>query len=137
MDKSLIFFILIGIGFLYFVTGFVGDIQEEDDRFRSSEYDKKHQYDKYESVDSIGRSILDLTGTSASVQVKAWSESKLKNEFLDLFPDFSEMKKFVDERIRGEEVKAKLHTKIDEIESSFFSGSLSPEQAKRELGELK
>ncbi len=37
MDKSLFFFILIGVGFLYFITQFVGDIQE-DEKFQNEEY---------------------------------------------------------------------------------------------------
>ena len=136
MDKSLFFFILIGVGFLYFITNFVGDIQE-DDKFQNEEYKQKHQFDQYQSVDSIGREILDMTDTPASVQVQAWNNSKLKTEFLELFPDFSEMKIFVKERVRGEILQAKLIASIDSVESQYFSGKMNAEQAKRELSLLK
>ncbi|GIT98875.1 hypothetical protein [Sulfurovum sp. TSL1] len=136
MDKSLFFFIVIGIGFLYFITNFVGDIQE-DEKFQNEEYKQKHQFDQYQTVDSIGREILDMTGTPASVQVQAWNNSKLKTEFLELFPDFSEMKIFVNERLRGEILKAKLIASIDSVESQYFSGKMNAEQAKRELSLLK
>lgn len=136
MDKSLFFFIVIGIGFLYFITNFVGDIQE-DEKFQNEEYKQKHQFDQYQSVDSIGREILDMTDTPASIQVQAWNNSKLKAEFLELFPDFSEMKIFVKERLRGEVLKVKLLASIDSVESQYFSGAMNAEQAKRELSLLK
>ena len=136
MDKSLFFFVVIGVGFLYFITQFVGDIQE-DDKFQNDEYKQKHQYDHYQSVDSIGRDILDMTGAPANTQVQAWNNSELKTEFLTLFPDFSDMKIFVTERVRGEILKAKLIAAIDNVESQYFSGAMNAEQAKRELGSLK
>jgi hypothetical protein len=136
MDKSLFFFIVIGIGFLYFITNFVGDIQE-DEKFQNEEYKQKHQFDQYQSVDSIGREILDMTDTPADIQVQAWNNSQLKTEFLELFPDFSEMKIFVKERLRGEILKVKLIASIDHVESQYFSGDMNAEQAKRELSLLK
>ncbi len=136
MDKSLFFFILIGVGFLYFITNFVGDIQE-DEKFQNEEYKQKHQFDQYQSVDSIGREILDMTGTPANIQVQAWNNSNLRTEFLELFPDFSEMKIFVKERLRGEVLQVKLIASIDSVESQYFSGAMNAEQAKRELSLLK
>ncbi|UPT77542.1 hypothetical protein MN086_10905 [Sulfurovum sp. XGS-02] len=136
MDKSLFFFIVIGIGFLYFITNFVGDIQE-DEKFQNEEYKQKHQFDQYQTVDSIGREILDMTDAPASIQVQAWNNSKLKIEFLELFPDFSEMKIFVKERLRGDILQAKLIASIDSVESQYFSGKMNAEQAKRELSLLK
>ena len=136
MDKSLFFFVLIGIGFIYFITQFVGDIQQ-DDKFQSEEYKQQHQYDQYNSVDSIGREILDLTDAPVNVQVGAWNNSELKKEFLELFPDFPEMKIFVTERVRGEVLKAKLNASIDKTESDYLSGAMNAEQAKRSLDQLE
>jgi len=136
MDKSLFFFVLIGVGFIYFITQFVGDIQQ-DDKFQSEEYKQQHQYDQYRSVDSIGREILDLTDAPVNVQVGAWNDSELKKEFLVLFPDFPEMKIFVTERVRGEVLKAKLNASIDKTESEYLSGAMNAEQAKRSLDQLE
>ena len=136
MDKSLIIFLLIGVGFLYFITNFVGDIQE-DEKFQSEEYKQKHQYEQYQSVDSIGREILDMTGAPINTQIQAWNNSELKTDFLALFPDFSEMKIFVNERVRGAMLQRKLISQIDDVESQYFSGTMDAEQAKRELGMLK
>ena len=136
MEKSLFFFVVIGVGFLYFITQFIGDIQE-DEKFQNEEYKQKHQYTQYKSVDSIGRDILDVTDAPVSTQVQAWNNSKLKTEFLELFPDFSEMKIFVKERLRGEALQAKIIASIDDVEGQYFSGDMNGEQAKRELSLLK
>lgn len=136
MDKSLFVFILIGVGFLYFITNFVGDIQQ-DEKFQNEEYKQKHQYDQYKTVDSIGREILDMTGASLNTQVQAWNDSALKTDFLELFPDFSEMKIFVNERLRGDALKAKLIKQVDDVEAQYFAGTMDAEQAKRELSLLK
>jgi len=136
MDKSLMIFIAVGIGFLYFITNFIGEIQE-DDNLQNSEYKEKHKYDAYQNVDSIGQEILDVTGEAASVQVAAWNGSMLKNDFLMLFPDFSEMKVFVNERVRGKSVKEKLINSVNDAEDKYFSGTMNAEQAKRSLDTLK
>ena len=137
MDKSLLIFIAVGVGFLYFITSFVGEIQEEDDKYQNLEYQEKHKYDQYQSVDSIGQEILELTGADAVIQIAAWKESRLKQEFLELFPDFDDMKKFVKERIRGDALQAKLLKTIDDVEGKYFSGTMNAEQAKRALDFLK
>ena len=137
MDKSLMFFIAIGLGFLYFVTNFVGDIQAEDDAYANNDYKQEHIYDAYKKVDSVGQDILDVTGADAKTQLGAWNSSLLKDEFLDLFPDFTEMKNFINDRIRGKILRDKLNKKVTEIEDKFFSGGITAEDAKRELSTLK
>lgn len=136
MDKSLFFFIVVGVGFLYFITNFIGEIQE-DDKFQNEEYKQKHKYDEYQNVDSIGREILDVTDVAADMQVQAWNSSLLKIEFLTLFPDFSAMKQFVEDRVRGEALRAKLTDTVNVAEDKYFSGTMNAEQAKRSLGALK
>ena len=130
-------FIAIGLGFLYFVTTFVGDIQKEDEVYRNDGYDQEHAYDKYKSSDSIGQDVLDVTGASATMQMEAWNNSTLKDEFLMLFPDFSAMTEFAEGRVRGDALKNKLLKTVSQVEDAFFSGAMSAEQAKRKLGSLK
>jgi hypothetical protein len=137
MDKSLLIFIAIGVAFIYFITNFVGDIQEEDEKFRNTGYEQKHQYDEYMSQDSIGRDILDLTGASPTMQMQVWNSSTLKGEMLADFPDFSLMKLFVKERVRGDAFQQKLLQHIDDVELQYFSGKLDPENAKRALEDFK
>ena len=80
MDKSFMIFIAIGLGFLYFVTTFVGDIQAEDEVYRNNDYDQEHKYDMYKTVDSIGQDVLDVTGANSQTQVSAWNELKIAHE---------------------------------------------------------
>jgi len=137
MDKSLMFFIAIGLGFLYFVTTFVGDIQAEDDAYKNNDYNQEHIYDKYQAIDSIGQEILDLSGANVTTQLGAWNHSMLKDDFLELFPRFDEMKNFAKDRIRGKILQDKLITTIGTIEDQFFSGTMDAEQAKHALSSLK
>jgi len=137
MDKSLLIFIAIGLGALYLVTHFVGDIQAEDDVYQNNTYKVEHKYDQYQTVDSVGQSILAVDGVDAKIQEAAWQASATKVEFLELFPDYSEMKKFVKERVRGDMIQKKLLQTLDSVEGKFFSGALNAEQAKNMLDSLK
>lgn len=136
MDKSLMIFVAVGIGFLYLLTDFIGNIQEEDENLQSTEYKEKHKLDGFKRYDSIGRKILDVRGEPDFVQVEAWNKAtEFRKEFLEIFPDFTEMRFFVKERLRGEEVQAKLLKKIYKIEGDFLSGSISSEDAKDKFRE--
>ena len=89
------------------------------------------------AVDSIGQSIIDVTGADIKTQLDVWNSSMLKDEFLALFPDFSEMKNFINDRIRGKVLQDKLINSVNTIEDKFFSGAMNAEEAKRELSSLK
>jgi len=137
MDKSFFIFIVIGMGFFYVVTNFVGGIQKEDEVYQNNGYKQEHQYDQYITTDSIDRVILNLNGADEKTQVNAWNNSSLKSEFIDLYPDFDTMKLFIKERTRGEEFQEKMLHYIDGVESKFFSGAIDSEEAKRQLSMLK
>jgi len=136
MDKNLLIFIAVGLGFMYLVTNFVNDLQEEDHQLQSTAYQKKHRFDKYMKTDSIGQSILDVAGESPEVQILAWNQSKLKHELMEHFPDFDAMKRFAKERVRGEILPSTLYQHIDSVEKRFFSGEIDVVQAKKELETL-
>ncbi len=137
MDKSFFVFVLIGLGFLYFITTFIGDIQEDDEKYRNNAYEQEHKYDKYQTVDEVGQDILNLLGADVGTQVAAWNDSQLKDEFIMLFPDFGDMKNFVRDRIKGDALSTKLLAQIKSVEDKFFSGIMSADQAKQELSSLK
>ena len=94
-------------------------------------------YDKYQTVDEVGQDILNLLGADAGTQIAAWNKSRLKEEFILLFPDFGDMKNFVRDRIRGEELTKKLLAQISSVEDRFFSGAITADQARQELSLLK
>ena len=128
---------IIGLGFLYLTVNFVGDIQEDDEKYRNKGYDQKHMYDKYQTVDAVGQDILNLLGADAGTQIAAWNNSRLKDEFLLLFPDFGNMKTFVKDRINGDVLITKLLTQIGSVEDRYFSGAITADQAQQELSLLK
>ncbi len=136
-DKSFMLFLAVGIGFFYVVTTYVGDIQREDDKFQNSAYQQEHQYDEYYTVDSVGDPIIDATYADNKIAMDIWDKSALKNEFLELFPDFDTMRAFIKNRVRGEYLVSTLLGKINKIEDQFFSGKMSAEDAKRALAHMK
>ena len=136
-DKSLMVYIALGIGFFYLITTYVGDIQKEDDSLRNSSYEMEHKYDQYYTEDSIGQEIVDTTLADPSIQIDIWNKSPIKSEFLDLFPDFDTMKTFIKNRVRGKYLVQKLTAKVNEVEDKFFSGTMSAEDAKRALKNIK
>ncbi len=136
MDKSFFIFVSVAAVIMYFLIGFIGDVQKEETKYSNEGYIKDHLYDEYKSKDSIGRDVLNLLGADHKTQVAAWNESKLKKEFLLLFPDFQEMKKFSQERIIGEYLRKKLLSRINLVEDRFFSGHISAPEAKKELSDI-
>ena len=69
-----------------------------------------------------------MTGAPVTIQMDAWNASLLKKEFLDIFPDFSGMKTFSEERVRGNALKSKLNSTLDNVESAYFSGAMKPRE---------
>jgi len=135
MDKTFIVFILIGIGFFYVVMNIVKETETPAERAQTTSY-QQEQYAQYYKVDNIGQDIIDVTGAPAGVQVKAWNQSPLKEELLEIFPDFDTMKGFVENRVKGDLLRQKILSRISEVEDKFFSGTIDAEQAKRMLGKL-
>ena len=116
MDKNLLMYIAAGVLFMYLISNFVNDLQNEDENLQSSSYQKKHAQDKFIKKDSIGQTIIDVEGEPESVQISAWNQSKLRYELIEYFPDFDTMKLFA---------------------KRFFSGEIDAEKAKKELETLK
>ena len=135
MDKSLMVFILIGGLFFYFVMDLVKDTNAADGYATTAA--EENPYAKYQTEDSIGEKILDVSLADPVTQLKAWQASDIRKEFLDLFPDFDTMHGFVKNRVRGEPLVQKLNKTIKEVEDKFYSGTLTAEEAKRVLANLK
>jgi hypothetical protein len=132
MDKGLLTFLFIGLIAIYLSTNFIGSIQEDVDK-ESGSYKKENQYEQYYSVDIIGDTVLDVQHVDISKQLEVWNNSELKEGFLELFPDFESMKRYVDGKIIGDALKTKLLQRIDSVEIQFLSGTLNGEQSKAKL----
>ena len=99
----------------------------------SEKYDEIHQYDKFYGSDSIGRDVLDVQGENDERQLEAWNRSPLKNAFFTLFPSFDDMRYFIEAHLRGEFLTNYLLERIEKIESDFFSGKTTTEEARRKF----
>jgi len=137
MDKSFLVFLAIGAGFFYVITTFVGDIQKEDDKEYQYNKTQTAKYAKYQTVDSVGQEVIDVTDASSTMQIEVWDHTDLKNEFISLFPNFSEMRFFIKDRIVGKELQNKLLKMLAEVEDGVISGAMSVKQAKKKLSSLK
>jgi hypothetical protein len=138
MDKSLLTFIAIGVGAIYLLTNFLGDIEDDDTAYQSHTSKQAQKYDQYKRLDSVGQTILVFDASvSPKIQMDVWNASEVKKEFFELFPNYSEMKTFLQERIDSSQFQAKLIKAVDDIEGQFFSGKIDAEKAKQLLGSMK
>jgi len=94
-------------------------------------------YHKYDTEDSIGRDMLDIRGEDREIQFEAWNRSSLKKDFFKLFPNFEDMRYFIDTHLRGKILTNYLLEEIGKIEDDFFAGKITTEDAKRRFRLLK
>ena len=137
MEKTLLAFIVVGAGFIYFVTHFVRGIQAEDETYRNSRYRQEHRYDRYYTTNSIGEKTLMLEGVSLQEGVAAWNASALKKEMLSRFPNFAEMRRFLSERVVGEPTHSALLHYFDSVQEAYLAGKINSLEAKQRLGEFE
>jgi hypothetical protein len=132
LDKGLLIFIAMGIGAIYFTTTAVESIQD-DDRYKNSSYSENSEKDdrEYQGRNSIGDIILDVSSVDVKKQVTIWNRSEMKNEFLTNFPNFANMRDFVDDNIVGDALKQKLKKTIDIVEDKFIGGEMGAFEAKK------
>jgi hypothetical protein len=135
MNGTVIFGIIALFFILSSLTNFISDLQDEVDQ--SSTYNSKNRQlrdESYYSENVVGEKTILLNGLRESKKRELWSNSSLKKEMMDFFPDFSLMHEFVEERmIDDSSFKKKLLEKIDTTEEQYISGVLSGQRAKATL----
>ena len=136
MDKGLLTFLAIGAIAIYLATNLIGDIQDDGEKQRGT-YNQEKQYEQYYTIDVVGDTILDVHNIEAKKQIEVWNKSELKDEFIELFPNFDAMKRYINGKIRGDTLQKKLLQTIDDVEIQFISGTLSGEQSKAKLKLIK
>lgn len=133
MSQGLIIFIAIGAILSYILVGFINDIQEADDKLITQEKLIAKEDMSYYRKDVVGQTILVFKDISFEKKLGIWKRSPLHQEFMDFFPNFLEMKAFINDRILDADFQQKLTKKVDETEDAFFSGEITQEQAKEKL----
>ena len=133
MSQGLIIFIAIGAILSYILVGFINDIQDADDKLITQEKLIAKEDMSYHQKDVVGQTILVFNDDSCEKKIGVWKRSPLHQEFMDFFPNFSEMKAFINDRIIDTDFQQRLIKKVNEAEDAFFSGEATQEQAKEKL----
>lgn len=137
MNKGLITFFIIGAILAYLLTGFIDKLQKEDDRLLSENKKQKQEDMQYYMKDAVNNPILVFKDIPEAQKIAIWKRSPLYQEMLGLFPDFSEMKAFVQDRIIiDDSFKQKLLKRIKEAEDGYFSGTMTDIQVKEHLDSI-
>jgi len=122
-----------GIVIFFIVSGlisFVNDLQENIDVKSSYTKDTSEYY----ITNAFGDEILTLTGLSLEEKKRIWRDSELKNEMLELFPNFIEMKRLIEERIEADAIFKELLLKhLSNIEEQYIGGVSNGQSAKASL----
>ena len=137
MNGTLIFG---GIALFFIISAlitFVNDLHDDVDTTYGStpqEYGASHGQNRYSGTNMFGEETLVLTTLGESEKKSVWNKSFLKNEVEGQFPNFSEMKQMVDERlVDSGAFKQTLLKKIEELEEGFISGTVTAESAQTAL----
>lgn len=133
MRSELLLYLVIAAFFGYFLLGYVQKSEGEGDAsvFGHSAMIKSDA--KSHIVDINGESILDFSTTPEEEQIGIWKRSSLREEFMDLIPNFVAMQDFAHDRIIGEDFQQKLLGQIKTVEDEFFSGKITQREIKEKL----
>jgi DNA-binding ferritin-like protein len=133
------FILLFGVGalFAYFVFNFVSDVEKDDPNTVISKDERKaKEFAKYYKTDAVGEWILDFRGAPLSKAKEVWSESPIRSEILENFPQFELMREIIDQKIVESEFRSYLLKKLDDVETEYFSGAIDSTKARKILTDL-
>ena len=133
MWKGLLVLGLIGLAFTYFVFNFVGEVEQDDGgAYASQELKGKAYY----TEDILGDPLLNLQGLSMKSAREIWRASPMREEMLEKFPDFEEIKTYLGNRLAPSPFREYLLKKVDDIEGDYLGGAIGAESAKSRLESL-
>ena len=136
MNKGLMIFLAVGALMFYLVTNFVGKLKNEDERLLTSSDRQAIEDKKSYRSDVTGDMVIVKSNAPIKKRIELWKRSPLHSEYLTLFPDFSEMTLYVDDRVYDTELKSVILDQLKKVESDFFTGAISPVQAKENLDNI-
>jgi len=80
--------------------------------------------------------VLVKSNDPIAKRIGVWKRSPMHEEYVALFPNFSEMELYVDDRVHDDELKGRILKRLKKISSDFFSGSVGEIQAKEDLDKI-
>jgi len=124
---AIVFFILLTV---------IGKFKSEDSRLMNEKELQTQEDQKGYRSDVVGDTVLVKIDAPLSKRVDIWKRSPMHEEFLALFPKFGDMKLFVDDRVKDEELKTVIINQLNSIEDDFFSGSVNEFDAKERIDKI-
>jgi len=114
----------------------INKFKSEDERLMSkNELQAKEDRKGYRS-DVVGDIVLIKIDAPLPKRVDIWKRSPIHQEFIAMFPKFGDMKLFVDDRIKDDELKSLIIKKLNSVEDDFFSGSVDEFEAKERIDKI-
>ena len=124
MNGSMIFGLAVIGLIVYWLIGFVHDLDED--------VDVRYGYNEKRLV-SDGE-VLEMSSLSENEKKVRWNASSAKKEMIALFPNFSEMRYLVEDKLEdSEKFKKDLLSHIDSVQQEFMAGKISSGAAKEKL----
>lgn len=125
MNKTVIVFGIIIFVIIFWLIGFVNTLHDDVDV----------SYGFNEKAIVTG-DVSYITSSKLSLKEKKslWNKSNLKQEMLEFFPHFIQMKNFVEENMEDDDIlKKELLSNIEFVEIEYIGGSFSIEKARTAL----
>jgi len=135
MKGFMIFVVAAAIGF-YLLTNIIGKFKEEDNRLMNENELQAQEDQKGYRTDVVGDMVLVKSNDPIEKRIGVWKRSPMHEEYVALFPNFSEMELYVDDRVHDDELKGRILKRLKKISSDFFSGSVGEIQAKEDLDKI-
>lgn len=124
MNGSMIFALAVIGAIVYWLIGFVNQLDDE--------VDVSYGYNERRAVG--GEEFENMNSLSVSEQKKRWNSSETKKEMISLFPNFTEMEFLIDDKLGdSSSFKQGLLKELGEVQRAFMSGKISADGAKEKL----
>ena len=126
-----------GVILFFIISGLITFIDDlHDDVDVSYGYSESSIY-KEHTVNMYGETTLVLTDVNEARKKEIWKESFLHQEMLKLFPNFTDMKKLVENRLVDDGAfKKALLEKIADTEDRYIGGSETGQSARTALSKF-
>ncbi|SFV63602.1 hypothetical protein MNB_SV-9-1321 [hydrothermal vent metagenome] len=124
---AIVFFILI-VG--------INKFKSEDERLMSKSQLLAQEDQKGYKRDVVGDTVLIKIDAPLSKRIDIWKRSPMHEEFLSYFPKFEDMKLYVDDIVKDDELKSVIIKQLKSVEDDFFSGSIGDFEAKEKIDKI-
>ena len=132
MSKTVMLFGVVVFLIISWLIGFVDKLNDDVDvNYGFKEKTMVERDMRSYKLDSIGNEILELSTLTLIEKKKLWNQSPLKGEMIGLFPNFSDMKYFIESRIEDDSFfKKELLKHVESVQERYIGGGMTGNRAK-------